>query len=464
MRRMTAISLFAGVGGIDLAMQRSGVQVTAAVEIDKAARGVLADRFPETTLFPDVTKVTADELRATGFVPDRGIITAGWPCQGNSVAGVRGGMADPRSGLWRHVVRLLAELRARWFLGENVPGLLSVTDGEDFGIVLQDLADLGMGFAYRVMDAQFFGVPQRRRRVFVVGCLGDSGAAPVQVLLEPEGGGGNSPQSRTAGQGVAATLTAGVARAGVSAPGRRQEDDVNLVPTLTARYAKGTDSDATDAMIVGTLTSSAGGCGESAQTKRQRATSSSREVVMALTSSGVGTCGPDDNQAQAGHLVLSVAENQRGEVVTGAVTQALSSGGGKPGQGYPCVAISATGSTHTLTSEGADASEDGTGRGTPVIAFAWQAGGNETSSGAFDEDLTPTLPKSQTLAVQTETIVRRLTPMECERLQGFPDGWSETSNGKPQADSARYRQMGNSVAVPCLEWIVGRIVALDGAA
>lgn len=253
MTEMTAVSLFAGVGGFDLAFRRSGVKVTAAVEIDAAASGVLADQFPETALFTDVTKVTADDIRATGFVPERGILSAGWPCQGNSVAGARGGMADPRSGLWRHVVRLLAELRPAWFFGENVPGLLSVTDGEDFGIVLHDLAELGMGFAYRVMDAQYFGVPQRRRRVFIVGRLGDSGAAPVQVLLEPEGRGGHLAKGKPAGQGVAATLTAGVAGAGVSAPGRRQGDDVNLVPTITARYGKGTNSDADDAMIVSTI-------------------------------------------------------------------------------------------------------------------------------------------------------------------------------------------------------------------
>ena len=167
-------------------------------------------------------------------------------------------------------MRLLAELRPAWFLGENVPGLLSVTDGEDFGIVLQDVADLGMGFAYRVLDAQFFGVPQRRRRVFIVGRAGDD-RRPVEVLLEPKGGGGNPPASGPPGQGVAATPTRGPSGAGVSAPGRRQEDDVNIVPTITARYGKGVPSDADDAIIVGTLTSHNGG--------------------------------PDDNMAQAGHLV-----------------------------------------------------------------------------------------------------------------------------------------------------------------
>jgi DNA (cytosine-5)-methyltransferase 1 len=98
------------------------------------------------------------------------------------------------------------------------------------------------------------------------------------------------------------------------------------------------------------------------------------------------------------------------------------------------------------------------------IAFAWQAGGNNSASGAFEHDMTPTLPRSQTMAVLTEKVVRRLTPLEWERLQGFPDGWTATSNGRAQADSARYRQMGNAVAVPCVEWIARRIAAVDGAA
>lgn len=117
------------------------------------------------------------------------------------------------------------------------------------------------------------------------------------------------------------------------------------------------------------------------------------------------------------------------------------------------VAVTATGAkTHTLTSEGADASEDGAGRGTPVIAF-------HMTQDPISGDVVPAMGrKSGGNGVQTEAAVRRLTPLECERLQGFPDNWTATSNGKPQADSARYRQMGNAVAVPCVEWIVRRIV------
>lgn len=333
---ITAVSLFAGIGGFDLALQRAGVEVVAAVEIDDAARGVIADRFPDTRLFTDVRKVTGDDLRAAGFVPERGIITAGWPCQGNSVAGRRGGLADPRSGLWRHVVRLLADTGAAWFIGENVPGLLSVNDGEDFGVLLGDLANLGMGVCWRVLDAQHFGVPQRRRRVFIVGRAGGDPRGSVQVLLEPEGRAGNPAPLRTP-----------------------------------------------------------------------------RPVVAALTADGVGTCGADDNQAQAGHLIASALTAREGKGPDSDATTTLV--------------------THALTAEGHDASEDGTGRGTPLVPMPSAA-------------------------------VRRLTPLECERLQGFPDGWTSTSIGRPQADAARYRQLGNAIAVPVGQWVARRTVAVHQSA
>ena len=214
---LTAVSLFAGVGGFDLAMQRNGIDVVAAVEIDEKARAVLARRFPDTQLFPDVTKVSAHDLRDAGFVPDRGVITGGFPCQDLSVAGRRKGLAGERSGLFWHIIRLVDELHPRWIVLENVPGLLSSEGGRDMGIVLGALGDSGYGVAYRVLDAQHFGVPQRRRRVFIVAGrragAADS-AGPVQVLLEPEGSAGNPAKGWTAGQEPAGT-------AGNSFAGRR---------------------------------------------------------------------------------------------------------------------------------------------------------------------------------------------------------------------------------------------------
>lgn len=152
---LTLVSLFDGIGGFCLAFERAGAEVVATVEIDTAAAAVGRRHFPNATQFDDVTKVTADDFRAAGFVPERGILTAGWPCQDFSVAGRRAGLDGARSGLWWEVARILAELRPAWFLGENVPGLLSSvcdpeceggcmeTHGGAMGAVLGSLGQLG---------------------------------------------------------------------------------------------------------------------------------------------------------------------------------------------------------------------------------------------------------------------------------------------------------------------------------
>ena len=179
---ITAVSLFAGVGGFDLALQRNGVKVVASVEIDKKAQDVLRRHFPESTIFGDITGVTGEQLRAAGFEPRNGIITGGFPCQDLSVAGKRAGLEGSRSGLFWEICRLLDETRAQNFILENVPGLLSSNGGKDMAVVIEALVERGYRIAWRVLDAQHFGVPQRRRRVFIVGCLGDSGGSPEEIL------------------------------------------------------------------------------------------------------------------------------------------------------------------------------------------------------------------------------------------------------------------------------------------
>lgn len=338
MTDLKTVSLFAGIGGIDRGLELAGAKTALMCELDPHARKILARHYPHAAIHNDVTELTADDCRAAGAVPGRTVLTAGWPCQGNSVAGARGGMDDPRSGLWSHVVRLLAEHRPAWFIGENVPGLLSVNDGRDFSIVIHDLARLGYGFTWRILDARHFGVPQRRRRVVIVGRLGDTGAASAQVLLEPEGVPGNP--------------AAGIqprARATSNARARAAVRGLYVAPEVSTLQAAG----------------------------------------------GERGYRIDAEAAAGGHLV-AFAENQRGELVTSDTLPSLKVGGGKPGQGYP--------------------------------------------------------------AVTDGVIVRRLTPLECERLQGFPDGWTEG-----QADSHRSKQLGNSVAVPVFEWVGRRLVAVDSA-
>ena len=183
---ITAVSLFAGVGGFDLALERNGVKVVASVEIDKKASAVLAQHFPNSKLFGDITEVTGEQLIAAGFDPRNGIITGGFPCQDLSVAGKRSGLAGKRSGLFWEICRLLDETRAQNFILENVPGLLSSNNGRDMAAVIEALVERGYGIAWRVLDAQYFGVPQRRKRVFIVGCLGDGGGTPAQILALSE--------------------------------------------------------------------------------------------------------------------------------------------------------------------------------------------------------------------------------------------------------------------------------------
>ena len=192
----TAVSLFAGVGGFDLALERAGVNVVASVEIDTKAQGVLRKHFPNSTIFGDITEVTGEQLFAAGFNPIGGIITGGFPCQDLSVAGKRAGLEGKRSGLFWEICRLLDETRTETFILENVPGLLSSNNGRDMAVVVEALVQRGYRIGWRVCDAQYFGVPQRRRRVFIVGCLGNSGGSPEEILSIAQSRAGYLTQSK----------------------------------------------------------------------------------------------------------------------------------------------------------------------------------------------------------------------------------------------------------------------------
>ena len=203
MDKLTGVSLFAGVGGFDLAMQRQGVRVVASVEIDKNCNKVLAQHFPNTKQFNDITEVKGSDLIEAGFTPDRGIITGGFPCQDLSVAGKRAGLAGARSGLFWEAARIVEETQSNWFIIENVPGLLTSNSGADFGVVIGTMADLGYGVAWRVLDAQYFGVPQRRRRVFIVGQRDPDSTSAGEVLFNSQGSRGRSSQKQSSQQETA---------------------------------------------------------------------------------------------------------------------------------------------------------------------------------------------------------------------------------------------------------------------
>lgn len=178
---MRYISLFSGIEAASVAWSGLGMEPVAFCEIDPFPSAVLAHRFPDVPNLGDITKVDWSTYRGAAE-----LVVGGSPCQSFSIAGNRTGL-EGASGLMREYVRAVREVRPRWVLWENVPGALSSTHGEDFGCLLRSLDDLGYGLAWRVLDAQFFGVAQRRRRVFVVGSLGAGGAPRAcEVLFEPD--------------------------------------------------------------------------------------------------------------------------------------------------------------------------------------------------------------------------------------------------------------------------------------
>ena len=195
---MRILDLFSGIGGFALGCERAGLpRPVAACEIDPRTRAVYARHFPGVALHEDVTTLDPADVGPVDM------ICGGWPCQDVSLAGKRKGFDGERSSLFRNVVRLAAELCPRWLFLENVPGLLSSRGGRDMCEVVRELAGLGYVGAWRVLDGCYFGVAQRRRRVFVVGCLGAAGERAGEILFEREGLGRPPTPRRTPKQEVA---------------------------------------------------------------------------------------------------------------------------------------------------------------------------------------------------------------------------------------------------------------------
>src|SRR3990167_7940242 len=196
-------SLFSGIGGFDLGFDRAGMKCAWQVEIDTKCQDVLGTHWPGIERYSDVRTAGRDNLEPVE------LICGGFPCQDLSVAGRRAGLGGERSGLWFEFARIVGELAPRWVVVENVPGLLSSAGGRDFAVILRGLVERGYGVAWRILDAQYFGLAQRRRRVFVVGHLGDGRAS--QVLFESDGGAWDTAprrETRTGTTELAGTLAA----------------------------------------------------------------------------------------------------------------------------------------------------------------------------------------------------------------------------------------------------------------
>ncbi len=421
-------SVCSGIEAATVAWEPLGWDPAWFAEIEPFPSAVLAHHYPEVPNLGDFTAINP----APGSID---LLVGGTPCQSFSVAGLRGGMADDRGNLALEFLRLAGRARPRWVVWENVLGVLSSNGGRDFGAFLGGLAELGYGFAYRVLDAQHFGVPQRRRRVFVVGHLGDWRRA-VAVLFERHSLSGHPAPRRQADAGVASGAQAGtpfkLTRGG---PGHRgitaMEDCVS--PTMD--------------------------CDSSNPIRNQGG------LLVAHSLRADGFHASEDGTGRGTPLV-PVAFHATQDPINGEVCPCLPTQKGTCGVAYIVnAAESCAVQSHARPSETARCL-DSTGsfanaQGGTVVAFNWQAGGSKDFLGPVKER-SPALARKQTPAFVQGMAVRRLTPRECERLQGFPDDWTLVPyRGKPASDGPRYKAIGNSFAVPVVRWIGERIALVD---
>lgn len=345
---MNYLSVCSGIEAATVAWHDLGFNPVGFSEIEKFPSELLTHHYPDVTNYGDMTKFKEWNVNDTVE-----LLVGGTPCQSFSVAGLRKGLADPRGNLMLTYLAMADHFKPKWLLWENVPGVLSSNGGSDFAALLQGMAQLGYGFAYRVLDAQYFGVPQRRRRVFVVGCLGDWRSA-AKVLFESESLCRDITPRRGEGQKVTGTLTRGFVDRGydldqIAGGGYKIEQYAETAQCLTTK-------------------------------KRDDAESETFAIAYNIT--------------------FCDANGTRKDRPDGGLY------------------VNKTDTSNTLTRAGV---------GTNAIS---------------------------------NMRVRRLTPMECERLQGFPDNYTNTPTA---SDTTRYRALGNSMAVPCMSWLGKRIKEVESA-
>ena len=571
---MKYISLFAGIGCADVAWAPLGWEPVAFSEIDPFASAVLAHRFPGV---PNVGDVTAHDWSL--YRGDVDLVVGGSPCQAFSVAGQRKSLDDKRGNLTLAFVEACNDIDPGIVVWENVPGVLSTRDNA-FGCFLAGMVgayeplrsgpqghrwpDAGMvvgskrAAAYGVLDAQHFGVPQRRKRVFLVAVSFSrfGGAAgrtpnPAAILFNLPGVRGDSPALEKAGEGAVGAsgirspggsgivsgidgglpAVSGTLGGGSGARGYANSLDVcgalipitneaipesgngpGPAPTVSAKWSKGSGGPAGDEaqnlvvipiLEVGKRTGKStsdprAGCGvgECGDPMYALQASARHGVATGTVTARMGSSGADENDAQRGMLVVfhPLQDPIEGREVSHAVGCGSSRGqasvavaslttrpyADNEAQESLLVATVAGDIAHTLRADGADASEDGTGRGTPVVAVAFQ----EAQTGVREYPTAGTLrangPGHDPVGtrIRQGLSVRRLTPRECERLQGLPDDWTLIPYGRPRkvspemaayygvpeevartlaADGPRYKAIGNGMAVPVLWWIGQRI-------
>lgn len=423
---MNVLSLFSGAGGLDLGLERAGMTIVGHCELDPTARQVLARHWPDVPCHPDVT--TLDGRDWYGRVD---VVAGGSPCTDLSMAGRRAGLAGEHSGLFWHQCRIAAQCSAGWVVWENVYGALSSNAGDDFAAVLWGLTGFRPAVpedgwrtvgvcagpdrtaVWRVFDAQWFGVAQRRRRVLVV--AGPRDACGPEVLVEPDSVPGGTRPGRTPGQAVAALTSTGV---GTSGADDNQAQAGHLIPALMARCGSTLDDQQTGQLVV-----------------------DAAQITSPVNRSNPRPGDPAPTVASTGRLIAFTAKDYGQDA--GEIAPTLRAGGGPGANGGVMPAVA-----YPLAVRGRDGGAV-MEMGEPDIYNTLRAGdgGSSRQNGVLTPDLA----------------VRRLTPRECERLMGWPDDWSKwAADGRVIADSHRYRMCGNGVVAPLAEWIGRRMVTVAG--
>ncbi len=429
---MKYLSVCSGVEAASVAWHDMGWSPVAFSEIEPFPSAVLAHHYPNVPNLGDMTKFNEWKLNEP-----IDLLVGGTPCQSFSVAGLRQGLKDPRGNLMLTYIGLLDKFKPKWCIWENVPGVLSSNGGRDFGAFLGALAELGYGFAYRVLDAQHFGVPQRRRRVFVVGCLGD-GVSASKVLFERESLLGNSKTSRGKKQDSSTTSTSSTEINGgenriahaISTKTRHDPTTNTLIPcppdgkntigTLMARDYKGFgNQDMKD--------------GRGLIVYENHPTDARIKEMGETCNTVLARWGTGGN-----NVPIALAENTIGR---------------QPKNGGNGTGFTENGPMYTLNATGVHG-----------VAYGFEPGiaKREGEPNRFVEEQSPTLRANMgdnQTAVANQMAVRRLTPIETERLQGFPDDYTNIPWRKKSEspDGPRYKAMGNSMAVPVMKWIGKRI-------
>ena len=481
---MKYATLCSGIEAVSMALRGLDAEPVFFADIEPFPKALLAHRYPDV---PELGDMTAWREWDEDLLAQVELIVAGTPCQAFSLAGGRASLDDDRGNLtlqFVEIINAIDNLRRNrgkppiTVVWENVPGVLSVRDNA-FGCFLAGLVGsdtaidperergwTGAGVvsgprrtaAWRILDAQYFGLAQRRRRIFVVASAGN-GTHPAALLLESEGVRRDSPPRRQEGAGIARRLTAGTGGvSGGEGLNQLELEEIKKGKVARSLVATNTASGYMDASVetyvpVGFNWANGGGYGNA-----------NDGLGIAEDQAPPHTC----SQVAA----VAIAENVRGEVRQMDIPAALTNGGGKPGQGYACVfkpyyftrvKDGAPTDLHPPLSAEADKGDQ-----EPVLYSAMPMNSSTDYKVRATDVAQPLTTRPGSSARQGGDIVgqamavRRLTPIECERLQGFPDGYTKIPyRGKPAEDcpdGPRYRALGNSMAVPVMRFILSRIV------